>query len=428
MMSVSYCDDTRDLLQGLMPPRKWKVTFYSSVKDLKPKRRTVSSLDDLLDLLEPVLVDQKEDAPVVGFYQSDGLREHAAVVQAHALVYDLDGTDPEAELTEYLEAHDIEALPFVHLYWESISSTEGNRRWRLVIPLEHPLDGKWYEAVSGRVLAWLRERWPNTVIDDCSKRPSQPWFVPCYREGQRPPHPVLNEDGLGLLSVTDILADAMQAGESRKYKRKYKSFKRGSRAAQVPVFVPDPTIGEHVTLDAKTPLVVAQHACAYLQRHGIRVAKGSRQPVLNFMLWHLFRAGRTIDQLDVWVTEAVERSGEDTAYLGAKLEGLLLHYEGLEVEAQPWYQALASACGQVWEKYRFQAYHAARILSRHQGMRTERGTAINLREVGELVGLTAQALTKIIGLWEQAGVYARTGSGRGRKHRIILPTIKETTS
>jgi len=427
-MSVSYCNNTDDLLCGVVPTRKWRVTLFTSVRDLKPKRRTVASLEDLLDLLEPVLVTEKELAPVVGFYESDGLRENAAVVAAHALVFDLDGTDPEAELTEHLEAHDIEALPFVHLYWESISSTEGNRRWRLVIPLDHPLGGEWYWAVSERVLARLREQWPNTVIDGCSKRPSQPWFVPCYTEGSAIPHPVLNTDGLGLLSVDDLLADAMQAGEKKVYKRKYKAFRNGSRGAQVPVFVPDPSIGQHVTLDAKTSLVAAQHACAHLQQQGVRVAKGARQPTLNFMLWHLFRGGRTIAQIDVWATDAVERSGEDTAYLGAKMDSLLLYYEQQEMEAQPWYQALAGACEQVWDKYRFGAYHAARVLSRHQGMRIAKGTAIDLRAVGELVGLTPQALTKIIGLWEQAGVYARTGTGRGRKHRLILPTNKETTS
>ncbi len=433
-MSIAYAqvfDD--DLLAGIPEcHRKWRVTLYKSVRDIKPRSRTRDSLEGLLDLLEPVEVEAKESAPVIGFYEADGLRENAAVVAAHAFVFDLDGTDPDHGLDRYVEAEQIEALPCAHIYWPTWSSEPGCLRWRLVLPLDRPLAGEWVEGVSKRVLAWLRDRWPDTKIDDCSSRPSQPWFVPSYPAGggHAIPHPVLNAEGegLGVLSVADFLAEAMQAGDRRVYRRKYPSFRKGSRA-QVPVFCPDPVLGAHIALEASTRLVEAQHACAHLQQAGIHVEKGQRQPTLNFLLWHLFRAGFTTDQIDIMSGEACERSGRDSAYLSAKLERLLLHYEQLEAEAEPHYWALASAVGGVWEKYRFSALHAARILSRHRGTRSGTGAGIDLQAVGQIVGLTPKALTKILGQWETAGVYQRSGAGKHRKHRIILPTTtKETPS
>lgn len=91
-------------------------------------------------------------------YGPNKTRANENVVAMHALVYDIDNTDAETPLRpEDLRDYETgESLPFAHAYYSTYSHGKDDvPRWRLVIPLSHPVDVDHYQSLYKLVASSL---------------------------------------------------------------------------------------------------------------------------------------------------------------------------------------------------------------------------------------------------------------------------------
>ena len=427
------------------------------------------AVEALIDQLGPYPVESKEVAPCLipaVFKQGKednrtktGRNRASDADVGTLLTYDVDRGDLAAD--QIRSAIGKTGLSCV--FWSTWQSggPKGNR-WRLLFPLETPVPARLTYPEIWKRLAKVLESllaeelgvdsaWNVRGQGDLQHKhglldhlpsPVHKHILPCfpanggkgsntYPWGGVKPKP---EFLPGLAVPVDLQRLKSQGlGDRASRSRPRGQESRGRKAIpEIQVYSPTPdaphvddTIHNLAPFSARVPgPLAALDAVSRLRRDGIEVGEGSRYLTLVGAVWHLFRLGASIEEMEVAATEIVERTknGKDRRYLETRLVEVIAQFSRDANKAEPTVTRLMSETrDRILKQHRELYRRYLRILARHQGvLDVERGGKLDHAGIARILGLDVTAIVKMRSILAESGFLSISGEGLDRRYYLLL--------
>ena len=151
------------------------VTTFASVfktQHAKVENLTVEELLEKFGKMQHLALPNKDKAPVFMMAKLDGLgRKKQNIETVHAIVLDLDVHHEEKVIEQAAD----QLNPFAYIIYTTYSHTDVDSRYRVVVPLKHPVSPEKFEKES---YAFRLATLLNLTVDSCSALATQCYYVP----------------------------------------------------------------------------------------------------------------------------------------------------------------------------------------------------------------------------------------------------------
>ena len=373
---------------------------------------------------------------------------------------DFDPMEPVASHPDYytIESGDVEdalcRLGLAGTYWSTWSSRADAPRWRVAVPLAHPIlpraqEGVW-RAVARAIVGQLRETvHPKVDADWAARGATQPAILPVrpapgdedraasHRAspwGMVVPSPV-HVDGCAV--VPD---EVERAANSVHYGRRlaFVTAARARRGATGEHPAPRPYTGacdapgaaETVSAwradrTVATTLTAGLDAVARVRRDGLGARPGGRGSVIAAACFHLFRCGESVAGIRAWGDDALAATGGRTpaANLVRDLYAQVRDFARREGATVAWAAsaraALADAAAHAPREHQVDAAtRFCTILARAEHLRREGGGQLAFDQIALVVGMPTAAVVAWRRRLQEVGMIDQWGESRSTHYRI----------
>jgi|SRR5471030_190478 len=132
-----------------------------------------ASFNQIVSAWKHTVIADKEAAAVFTMcnYGEKADRTRANILSVTGIVLDVDDGNTVEQVMAALER----LSPYAHCWYTTYSHTEENPRVRVVVPITTPVTA---DVFDDHMLALRLANWLNLTIDDCSRKPTQFYFLP----------------------------------------------------------------------------------------------------------------------------------------------------------------------------------------------------------------------------------------------------------
>jgi hypothetical protein len=388
-----------------------------------------------------------------------------------AIIIDLDGfkcpsdfdpMEPVSAHPDYytIESGDIEdalcRLGLAGTYWSTWSSRADAPRWRIAVPLSHPVVPKAQErvwrAVAQAIIDQLRDAvHPKVNADWAARGATQPAILPVrpapgpQGEGRAASH---RTSPWGMVVPSPVHVDGCavvpeeveRAANSVHYGRRlaFVQAARTGRAATGDHPAPRPYTGvcdapgaaETVSAwradrTATLTLTAGLDALARVRRDGLGARPGGRGSVIAAACFHLFRCGEPVAGIRSWGDAALAATGGRTpaANLVRDLESQVRDFARREGATVAWAASARAALaeGAAHAPREHQVDAATRyctILARAEHLRRVGGGQLAFDQIALVVGMPTAAVVAWRRRLQEVGMLDQWGESRSTHYRI----------
>ena len=195
------------------PEYKLNFGFYPNISETKPDR--LIGIDEFVEMVKKPSIGDKQNAPALTPYSANGKQKQDAInAQYHAIIVDHDDDNlTKEQLCAKYDKFNVNYIAFTTSSHLQEKKSKTANRWKVVIPLNAPINQEWFSTVSLGVTLLME-------ADLAQVRVQQVFYAPNKLSEQAPYDYIMRLDN-ALLNVSDTNSELARAALQafQKYER-----------------------------------------------------------------------------------------------------------------------------------------------------------------------------------------------------------------